>query len=105
MREKQNSNIGYLNQLLESRGWRLLKQEIDNQVKWCTDKALDPEDETMRETITLTKRELILKWRKYNELLSKLPENLISFYENGEAIEYPSEWDVYPKESEIKVKE
>ena len=93
-----NPDVGSLRQLLESKGWQVLKNNLMEQIKWCTDKALDPDDESMRQTVTLTNRELMLKWRKYNEILSKLPESIIAFYENNTPVEQPSDFDSYDKE-------
>ena len=98
--EKTPTDIEFLNQLLESKGWQILKRELQKQIDWCTNKALDPDDESMRKKTTISQRDLMLKWRKYSVLLSQMPENLIASLK-GEAFELPSDFDIYPKESDL----
>jgi len=102
MSEKQNPNIGHLQALIESKGWNILKIELEKQLTEYTELALDPDNESLRETITLTKRDLMLKWREYTKMMIRKPEALIKFYEGGEAIEAPTDFDVYPKESDLE---
>ena len=40
MSGKQNPNVGHLNQLLESKGWQVLRQELEKQLAEYTELAL-----------------------------------------------------------------
>lgn len=96
---KLNPDVVFLQELLASRGWSVIKKTLEEQVAWCTDRALDPDDEDMQRTITLTKRDLMIKWRKYNQLLLALPEALIQSINSGGPVEQPHDFDPYDKEA------
>lgn len=98
------TDVAFIKELLEHRGWFVLRKHLEEQVQWCTDRALDPDDEEMLKTITLTKRDLMIKWRKYNQLLSNLPESIIASFEGAGTIEQPTDFDPYMKEKDLEKK-
>lgn len=98
------TEIVFVKELLEHRGWAVVRKHLEEQVKWCEERALDPDDEEMSKTLTVTKRDLMIKWRKYNQLLLNLPEAMISSFEGMGTIEHPTDFDPYAKESELSRK-
>ena len=101
---KDNSDITFLRQLIESKGWQLLRKYLQKNLDWLTDMALDDEDDSMREVISISRRDLFIKWRRYNKLLLDLPENLISSLQSGAPIENPAEFDPYFSEKDFQPK-
>ena len=100
----QNAEIGALEQLLDHPGWKVIRKHLQANLEFLTARALDDSDEALKELSTpvhLTERELLIKWRKYNELLLNLPENLILSLKIGAPIEAPTEHDPYWKEADL----
>lgn len=92
MNEEQ---IEQLKQLIKHPGWKIIATHLQANLDWCTKKALDPNDETMKESITMAKRELVIKWRSYNELLLNMPDAILNSVKVGEPIEAPTKFDPY----------
>lgn len=99
---KQRSDLEALKQLAGHPGWQIVRSHLEENVSWLTDRALDPQDEYLKETVALTKRELLIKWRSYNKVLLELPEKLIASLESGTPFEQPSDFDPYYRERDFE---
>lgn len=94
----------FLKQLLEHRGWKIVKKHLEENLVWLTEKILDDEDESLKEEIKLSKREMLIKWRRYNKMLIDLPDILIKSLEEPSSIEQPSNFDSYFNEKDFEKK-
>ena len=81
-----------------------MKEHLKENLEWLTEKALDDVDDTLNESVTLTKREMLIKWRRYNKFLLECPQLLIKSFESGELIEQPTEFDPYMQEKDFEKK-
>lgn len=96
------SKIELLNQLLENPGWKIITDHLKENLDWLTEQALDSDNEKMRQRVTLSKRELFLKWRKYNTILMGLPQAIIESLKSGTAVEQPTDFDPFFKEKDFE---
>ena len=101
--DKEKTDIEFLRQLQEHRGWQLVQTYLRENLDWLTERILDEADDSLREEIPkMTRRELYIKWRGYNKKLLEAPQNIIDSIESGESISQPTEFDPYPREKDIK---
>jgi len=96
------SDVVFLEQLLEHKGWLIVRKWLADNLAWLTEKALNDTDSSLRKTTTISKRDLIIIRRKYNELLLELPEDLLNAAKAGTPFEQPSDPDPYLKDSDFE---
>ena|SRR3990167_8784386 len=90
---KNEDKVVFLRQMLETQGWKVVQENLRTQITSMTEAILDSNDETMREEMRMTKRELLIKHLDFCKFMAELPENIIKSLDDSGSFQLPSELD------------
>ena len=82
--------------------WAAVKRVVQDNVDWMTEVILNKEEmdgANLNETIQITRRDFLRKWRQYNENFLNIPERIAESIELKN-IENPIEFDPYARAKE-----
>ena len=82
--------------------WAAVKKVVQDNVDWMMNTILNEDyigETDLNETITITRRDLLRKWRRFNENLLDIPVRIADSIELKN-VENPIEFDVYARANE-----